>query len=573
MGSTLMAMLPRHRLVTLGTPALMRLTLAGAWETLLSPSKPLALVTYLALAPSRSASRDHLVDLLWADTDPDRARQTLRQTLWQLRRILGEDAIANAGDAVRLDLPLEVDRDAFLQAIQDRESVTAVSLYTGPFLPVFAAPGCAAFEHWADLERSRLQAVFRQALEEVTRHYLAERDWIAAQRYARLLRDAEPDSEESWRLLLESLLGGGDLREALVQVDALEKMLREEERNSELATRELISAIQEGGSSRSDRASHVLTSFVGSHTAPDAMKRQRTPAVAYVTLTIIVMSALTAAAYWTTARSDPERLGVVETPLSMQAGLAPTPVIEIEDRSGRRVVGAHDTVQVEIGLGAGRLRGTTVVEADSGVARFPDLQVDSASAQVSLRFRSGRLLPATVAIPNVATTLPTLQLIQAKLNGQFLAADSALLTIRPTDSIRGTVTLRYSSYWGAAAVMLGATPTWGDKRTSFVTLAPLATPAVGRGLSVPITLPGPERRGNYSIIIFFAAEPDVRWIASGTNWTAGHPIWDDGNDIADWTTEQLVAARRRGVVATEIVRRRQRMPTFVPAAVIDVVVR
>ena len=44
--------------------------------TLLGPGKPLALITYLAFSPRRSASREHLVGVLWADSE----RQS--RTIW-----------------------------------------------------------------------------------------------------------------------------------------------------------------------------------------------------------------------------------------------------------------------------------------------------------------------------------------------------------------------------------------------------------------------------------------------------------------------------------------------------------
>ena len=63
-----------YRLHVLGSVGLVR---AGETEPILSMGKPLALVTYLAFFPGRSTSREHLVDLLWADADPDSARRNL----------------------------------------------------------------------------------------------------------------------------------------------------------------------------------------------------------------------------------------------------------------------------------------------------------------------------------------------------------------------------------------------------------------------------------------------------------------------------------------------------------------
>ena len=76
--------------------ARLTLTTLGAWSltysvsgqpltTLLGPGKPLALLVYLALAPGRTVRREHLLDLLWADVEPDAASHSMRQKGWGLK--------------------------------------------------------------------------------------------------------------------------------------------------------------------------------------------------------------------------------------------------------------------------------------------------------------------------------------------------------------------------------------------------------------------------------------------------------------------------------------------------------
>ncbi len=44
-------------------------------------------------------------------------------------------------------------------------------------------------------------------------------------------------------------------------------------------------------------------------------------------------------------------------------------------------------------------------------------------------------------------------------------------------------------------------------------------------------------------------ETEALYIASGTNWVCGRPIWGDGNDVDDWPSERVVAAAHDGFVA------------------------
>lgn len=208
---------------------------ASAPTPILAPGKPLALLTYLALSPGRSASREFLLDLLWADMDGDRGRHALRQTLWQLRQLLGESAFEGR-EEIHLALPVQTDRDAFLAAVEAGELETAVALYTGHFLPGFAAPGGVEFEQWADRERDRLRGLFIRAADTLARRQLGRgkpRDAVAL---ARRIREAEPLAEGGWRLLLESLHAAQDRVQELVEADALEALLRLEGRDPEPAT-------------------------------------------------------------------------------------------------------------------------------------------------------------------------------------------------------------------------------------------------------------------------------------------------------------------------------------------------
>ncbi|MCC7134381.1 MAG: AAA family ATPase [Gemmatimonadales bacterium] len=225
-------------LTTLGGASLVR-----GNEILLGPGKSLALVTYLALAPGHSASREFLLDLLWADFDHDRARHALRQTVWQLRQLLG-DACFRGREELTLGLSLDADRDRFLAAIEAGDPDGAIAAYTGPFLPDFALPGCTEFEHWAETERHRLRATYLRAAEMVARRRLAAGRFREAQDLARKIRDADSLNETGWRLLLTSLIAGRDLIQAAVEADALMSMLAAERREPEPATREALAELR-----------------------------------------------------------------------------------------------------------------------------------------------------------------------------------------------------------------------------------------------------------------------------------------------------------------------------------------
>lgn len=225
--------------VTLRTLGGAGLLIDGEPEPILGPGKPFALLTYLALTPGRRSSREFLLDLLWADAEPERARNALRQVLFHLRRLLGEDALPGTAE-VSLAAHLTSDRDLFLAAVERGELETAMERYGGEFLPAFGVPGGARFEQWADTERERLRAAFLRCAELLVRRHLDASRFRDAQRLARRARDEAPDAESAWRLLLETTVASRDFVAAAVEADALEQWAANHEVVVEPATRTAI---------------------------------------------------------------------------------------------------------------------------------------------------------------------------------------------------------------------------------------------------------------------------------------------------------------------------------------------
>ncbi|MEP6831992.1 MAG: AAA family ATPase [Gemmatimonas sp.] len=206
---------------------------------LLGPGKPLALLIFLACTPGRRASRESLINLLWSDVEPERARPSLRQTLFLLRRLLGEDSITGS-EEVSLALALSTDRDAFLAFLEQNELENALSEYRGAFLPAFGVPGGAAFEQWADLERDRLESGFARGTETLVRRMLNESRLKDAKALAQRAREHLPQVEAAARLLIEAYIANGDFISAVMEADIVEQRALADETVLEVATRSAI---------------------------------------------------------------------------------------------------------------------------------------------------------------------------------------------------------------------------------------------------------------------------------------------------------------------------------------------
>lgn len=270
-------------LVTLGATAL-RVAMArdaavpGATETsradeapdeeiVFDLGKPLALITYLACAPDRSAPREHLIDLLWGGVEPDAGKHALRQTLWYIRKRLGDRQLIVGGDVLSIAGPLDCDRDALLAAAERGDPEAVVRTFTGDFFPGFAAPGGAEFERWADNERQRLRSHFWRATETVIRRWMSTLKLRDAQTLARRARDLDPLREAGWRLLFETLVGAGDTVGSVLEADAFDRLVAVEGISPEPATRAMLRAVRQAppGAQRleADDRPSLATELVG----------------------------------------------------------------------------------------------------------------------------------------------------------------------------------------------------------------------------------------------------------------------------------------------------------------------
>jgi DNA-binding SARP family transcriptional activator len=119
----------------------------------------LALLALLASAGDRGLSREKAFGYLWPEHETARARHQLSESIYVLRRLLGETAIAATLDDLRLDSSqVWSDVSALRAALAATNRELAVSLYAGRFLDGFFLDNAPEFDQWATNEREALTA-------------------------------------------------------------------------------------------------------------------------------------------------------------------------------------------------------------------------------------------------------------------------------------------------------------------------------------------------------------------------------------------------------------------------------
>ena len=191
--------------------------------------RPLALLAQLAAAGDRGLSRAKLVSLLWPDSDEEKARRVLAQTLYSLRRDLAVDDLVVGGTELRLNPAVITSDFADFVAALDRGALAeAAALYEGPFLDGFYLSGAPEFERWVEETRRYLEGRFAAAAERLACDAEQAGDRGAALEWRRRLAALDPLSGRYAAALMRTLVASGDRTGALQHARVHETLVRSE---------------------------------------------------------------------------------------------------------------------------------------------------------------------------------------------------------------------------------------------------------------------------------------------------------------------------------------------------------
>lgn len=237
--------------LSLSLLGLFEVTLADQPLTVFEYDKVRALLAYLAVEVDRPHRRETLAGLLWPDRPERRARQSLSQALFKLRRVIG-DAEAkppfllvtpqtlqfNPSSDYHLDVTTFTDLLTTCQAHTHDGLETcaacvarlqqAVALYRGNFLTGFSLSGSPAFEEWLVLTRERLHRLACQAHGHLADYFDRQGAYEQALHYARQQVELDPWREEAHRQLIRLLALSGQRSAALAQYETCRRLLAEE---------------------------------------------------------------------------------------------------------------------------------------------------------------------------------------------------------------------------------------------------------------------------------------------------------------------------------------------------------
>jgi DNA-binding SARP family transcriptional activator/ActR/RegA family two-component response regulator len=213
------------------------------------PSKKLAgLLAYLACTAPQPQPRERLSALLWGSHFDAQAKQNLRQALFRLRKVLGQDALDSDGEVVSLNAAVvlcDVSRFEALVREGSRDALSAAAdLYRGRLIDDVTVSE-EGWNEWLTGERERLLDLALGAMVGLGEQELAagraEHALKAGQRAIAL----NNMREDAHRLIVQSLAAAGRKAEALKHYQDLVALLKRElNTEPDAATRSLVAELR-----------------------------------------------------------------------------------------------------------------------------------------------------------------------------------------------------------------------------------------------------------------------------------------------------------------------------------------
>lgn len=230
----------------------------------------LAVLALLASSPTRSMTRDRIIAHLWPEVDTDGGRKLLSESVYVLRRTIGEDALQNVGAELLLNRSrVRTDLDELEAALHRMDMAAAATAYAGPFLDGWHVNDAPEFERWVDQQRDQIHRTYLEALEAAAAERERIGDWKGATVQWRAATSVDPYSSRLALRLAQALASSGEPG-AAAQVLALHTQRLQSELQVEPSADVLamIGMLRERGSSSFDRATPVAGGLASTREPP-----------------------------------------------------------------------------------------------------------------------------------------------------------------------------------------------------------------------------------------------------------------------------------------------------------------
>ena len=425
-------------LLTLGRVRLVTGDAAGSPPPGAQPKRA-ALLAYLALeTTSRPVRRDALLALFWPELGEDEARRALRQGLYHLRRLVGEEAIVTAGDEISLrEGAFRCDAVAFDQLVGQGRFEDALAIYRGDFFAgVHVDDAAQELEDWISRTRARLRRRASTAAWSAADIAAAAGQSERALELGRRACELDPDVEAGWRRLitLHDQLGdrAGALRTYEELVTRLEREFDARPAAETMALAMRIRAAQQSASS--DVSAQAGAPGLAPNAAPPppptptpaaaGQRRSLRPVLVASAVGVVAVAGGLGAYIYSSRLSEPDA-GPSLVAAGSLASRDRVVVADFNDLVGDSLLAAGITEAFRVDLSQSPLvrvlSARQVAAALERMERRPDTLVDVALAR-ELAAREGAKAIVTGSVANVGGSFTVNVQLVSTAQGEVLAA-------------------------------------------------------------------------------------------------------------------------------------------------------
>lgn len=194
------------------------------------------------LCVNNQISRSQAISVLWAGNSEATARKNLRDAVYNIRKVLGQDILTVEGNTL-IVLNRQMDIDI------DMEHITRENLlesWKGEFLQFFFVKNCYEFEAWAEGERAERKRAYLKALQLKIMGQKTGQGLDFLEESSRILIQNEVLDEELYRSIMKKLAEAGRYLPAMEIYQTLKTFLEKEvEEQPEEETQALYEKISE----------------------------------------------------------------------------------------------------------------------------------------------------------------------------------------------------------------------------------------------------------------------------------------------------------------------------------------
>ncbi len=182
---------------------------------------------FFYLLVNNHSTRDELASLFWDELSDSLAKKNLRNALYQIRSILGDDILLSSEKSL---VVLNTDIITYTNPEALSEPEIFIKAYKGEFLQGFSIKNAPLFEQWYTQAKQQYKEKYIQNLyisinEEKTK---PEINWNKIIKYAKLLTEVDDFDERAYQILLEGYKNTKAYSQAIESYNKLKSTLERE---------------------------------------------------------------------------------------------------------------------------------------------------------------------------------------------------------------------------------------------------------------------------------------------------------------------------------------------------------